>query len=106
MRVGWWHPTVKDGRVHEHPERPNGSWSVPMHRLCQPVYSRSHVIGGVTLDAERVHRQVLDALPELHLHVGTNAMNTIIDATTTALLHPANDAEPPAHFDDTGTPDV
>jgi hypothetical protein len=35
---GWWHPNVKDGRVHDHPE--DGQWSRTMHRECEPVYTR------------------------------------------------------------------
>ena len=38
MSVGWWHPNVKDGRVHDHPTNPNGAWSEAMHRLCEQVY--------------------------------------------------------------------
>lgn len=37
---GWWHPNAKSGQVHEHPERPNGNWSVTSHRLCEPVYTK------------------------------------------------------------------
>lgn len=39
---GWWHPYVKDGRVHEHPEDPDKprNWSVPTHRLCERVYTK------------------------------------------------------------------
>jgi hypothetical protein len=37
---GWWHPNVKKGQVHDHPERPGGSWSVASHRLCEPVYTK------------------------------------------------------------------
>lgn len=33
-------PNVKDGRVHLHPERPNGGWSAASHRLCEPIYTR------------------------------------------------------------------
>jgi hypothetical protein len=36
---GWWHPNVKGGQVHEHPENPNGNWSAATHRLCEPVYT-------------------------------------------------------------------
>lgn len=33
---GWWHPNVKDGRVHDHtPGQPT-----TMHRLCEPIYTR------------------------------------------------------------------
>lgn len=37
---GWWHPTVKSGQVHNHPERPTGNWSTASHRLCEPIYVR------------------------------------------------------------------
>lgn len=37
---GWWNPNVNNGRVHLHPERPNGGWSVASHRPCEPVYTR------------------------------------------------------------------
>ena len=37
---GWWHPNVKDGRVHDHPENPGASWSIASHRLCEPVYTK------------------------------------------------------------------
>lgn len=39
VEQGWWHPNVKDGRVHEHPEHPGGGWSAASHRLCEPVYT-------------------------------------------------------------------
>lgn len=37
---GWWHPNVKSGQVHLHPESPGGGWSVATHRLCEPVYTK------------------------------------------------------------------
>lgn len=40
VQEGWWHPNTKSGQVHDHPESPNGSWSVAHHRLCEPVYTR------------------------------------------------------------------
>jgi hypothetical protein len=36
---GWWHPNVKGGQVHDHPEAPGRSWSRASHRLCEPVYT-------------------------------------------------------------------
>lgn len=36
---GWWHPNVKSGQVHEHPEKPGRGWSSASHRLCEQVYT-------------------------------------------------------------------
>lgn len=38
VEEGWWHPNTNAGKVHGHPERPNGNWSVTNHRLCEPLY--------------------------------------------------------------------
>lgn len=39
---GWWHPHVRDGQVHEHPEQGHEQrgWSWTMHRQCEPIYTR------------------------------------------------------------------
>lgn len=37
---GWWHPNVKSGQVHDHPENPGGGWSSASHRLCELVYTK------------------------------------------------------------------
>jgi hypothetical protein len=34
---GWWHPNVKDGRVHDHPE---AKTLQAYHRLCERVYTK------------------------------------------------------------------
>lgn len=57
MSVGWWHPNVKDGRVHDHPERPNGAWSEAMHRLCEPLYRAGQEVVDPD-DADLEHRMV------------------------------------------------
>lgn len=36
---GWWHPNVKSGQVHDHPENPGRGWSEASHRQCEPVYT-------------------------------------------------------------------
>ena len=38
IEVGHWDPYVLSGKVHDHPEKPTGNWSVTMHRSCEPVY--------------------------------------------------------------------
>jgi hypothetical protein len=46
---GWWHPNVKSGQVHDHPEAPGRGWSHASHRLCEPVYTHravAHATGG------------------------------------------------------------
>lgn len=56
---GWWHPNCKKGQVHDHPESPNGAWSMTMHRQCEPVFTMREsesfqpVSGSVTLRAKR-----------------------------------------------------
>jgi hypothetical protein len=37
---GYWHPRVKSGQVHAHPEQPGRGWSSASHRQCEPVYTR------------------------------------------------------------------
>lgn len=37
---GWWHPSVRSGQVHDHPENPGRGWSQAAHRLCEQVYTR------------------------------------------------------------------
>jgi hypothetical protein len=39
VNEGWWAPNVKSGQVHDHPKNPGQSWSVTMHRECEPVYT-------------------------------------------------------------------
>lgn len=39
IQEGWWHPNVKSGQVHDHPEDPGRSWSQASHRLCESVYT-------------------------------------------------------------------
>jgi hypothetical protein len=40
VNEGWWAPNVKSGQVHDHPKNPGQSWSVTMHRECEPVYTK------------------------------------------------------------------
>ena len=49
---GWWHPNVKDGRVHEHPANAGRSWSTASHRLCELVYTRRDVARTFECDEE------------------------------------------------------
>lgn len=37
---GWWHPNVKSGQVHDHPEHPGRSWQTAMHRQCEQIYTK------------------------------------------------------------------
>jgi len=46
VNEGWWHPSVNAGRVHSHPENPGRSWSVVMHRQCEPVYTKRVITKG------------------------------------------------------------
>jgi hypothetical protein len=37
---GWWHPNVRSGQVHDHPENPGRGWSSASHRQCEQVYTK------------------------------------------------------------------
>jgi hypothetical protein len=37
---GWWHPNVRSGQVHDHPEHPGRSWQTAMHRQCEQIYTK------------------------------------------------------------------
>ena len=39
LLVGWWHPDVVRGRVHDH----DGKTLRTYHRLCEPVYTKRPV---------------------------------------------------------------